>query len=176
MQERRVAPALNDARGFRRDATRRLVLAGAVAAIVVAADQTSKSWAVHRLPHGPIHVVWKLDLQLTYNTGGAFSFARGWAPVLAGVAIVIVLVLLGVLRRVQSAAMAVALGLVVGGALGNLVDRVARANGGAVIDFVALHFWPTFNVADACIVVGGVMAGVLLWRDGRRAADPGRAH
>jgi signal peptidase II len=104
---------------------------------------------------------------LTYNSGAAFSFAQGWAPVLGAVAVVAVLVLLGAVRRVQSTAIAVALGLVVGGALGNLTDRVIRSNRGSVIDFIALHFWPTFNVADSCVVVGGIMAAVLLWRSDR---------
>ena len=77
--------------------------------------------------------------------------------------------MLGAVRRVQSTPIAVALGLVVGGALGNLADRVFRSHHGAVVDFIALHFWPTFNVADSCIVVGGILAAVLLWR-GERAA------
>jgi signal peptidase II len=164
MQERGAAPPLSGGERPRRDAVRRLLIAGAVAVVVVAADQATKTWAVHRLSRGSIHVVWKLDLQLTYNTGAAFSFAQGWAPVLGAVAVVAVLVMLGAVRRVQSTPIAVALGLVVGGALGNLSDRVLRAQHGAVIDFIALHFWPTFNVADSCIVVGGIMAGVLLWR------------
>ena len=169
MQKRRAAPPLSDGERPRRDALRRLLVAAAVAAVVVAVDQATKSWAVHRLSHGSIHVVWKLDLELTYNSGAAFSFARGWAPVLGGVAVVAVLVLLGAVRRVQSTAIAVAFGLVVGGALGNLADRVIRSNRGAVIDFIALHFWPTFNVADSCIVVGGIMAAALLWRADRAA-------
>jgi signal peptidase II len=167
MQERGAAPTLSDGERPRRDALRRLAVAVAVAIVVVAADQATKTWAVHRLSRGSIHVVWKLDLELTYNSGAAFSFARGWAPVLGGLAVVVVLVLLGAVRRVQSTAIAVALGLVVGGALGNLADRVVRSNHGAVIDFIALHFWPTFNVADSCIVVGGIMAAVLLWRADR---------
>jgi signal peptidase II len=167
MQERGAAPPVNDGERPRRDAIRRLLVAGAVAVVVLAADQATKSWAVDRLSRGPIHVVWKLDLELTYNSGSAFSFAQGWAPVLAGVAVVVVLVLLGAVRRIDSTAIAVALGLVVGGALGNLADRVVRSNRGSVIDFVALHFWPTFNVADASIVVGGIMAAVLLWRADR---------
>jgi signal peptidase II len=167
MQERGAAPPLSDGERPRRDALRRLLVAVAVAIVVVAVDQATKTWAVHRLSRGPIHVVWKLDLELTYNSGAAFSFARGWAPVLGGLAVVVVLVLLGAVRRVGSTPIAVALGLVVGGALGNLADRVLRSNHGAVIDFIALHFWPTFNVADSCIVVGGIMAAVLLWRADR---------
>jgi signal peptidase II len=167
MQERGAAPPLSDGERPRRDALRRLLIAGAVAVVVVAVDQTTKTWAVDRLSRGPIHVVWKLDLELTYNSGAAFSFAQGWAPVLGGLAVVAVLVLLGAVRRVQSTAIAVALGLVAGGALGNLADRVFRSNRGAVIDFIALHFWPTFNVADSCIVVGALMAAALLWRADR---------
>jgi signal peptidase II len=162
MQERGAAPPLSDGERPRRDALRRLLLAGGVAVVVVAVDQATKTWAVDRLSRGSIHVVWKLDLQLTYNSGAAFSFAQGWGPVLGAVAVIAVLVMLGAVRRVQSTPIAVALGLVVGGALGNLWDRVLRHHG-AVIDFIALHFWPTFNVADSCIVVGGIMAGVLLW-------------
>jgi signal peptidase II len=167
VQERGAAPPLSDGERPRRDALRRLLIAGAVAAVVVAADQATKTWAVDRLSRGPVHVVWKLDFQLTYNSGAAFSFAQGWAPVLGGLAVVAVLVLLGAVRRVQSTAITVALGLVVGGALGNLTDRVIRSNRGSVIDFIALHFWPTFNVADSCVVVGGIMAAVLLWRADR---------
>jgi signal peptidase II len=86
---------------------------------------------------------------------------------LGGLAVIAVLVILGAVRRVQSTPIAVALGLVVGGALGNLTDRVFRSHGGAVVDFIALHFWPTFNIADSCIVVGGILAAVLLWREER---------
>jgi signal peptidase II len=167
VQERGAPPPLSDGERPRRDAIRRLLLAVAVAAVVVAVDQATKSWAVHRLSHSSIHVVWKLDLELTYNSGAAFSFAQGWAPVLGGVALVAVLVMLGAVRRVSSTPIAVALGLVVGGAIGNLADRVLRSNRGSVVDFVAVHFWPTFNVADACIVVGGIMAAALLWREER---------
>jgi len=81
----------------------------------------------------------------------------------------VVVVLVTLARHVRSTALAVALGLVVGGALGNLTDRVVRHHGGAVVDFIALHFWPTFNVADSCIVVGGILAALLLWRAGRPA-------
>lgn len=145
---------------------RRLLLAGVVAAAVVAVDQTTKTWAENRLRDGPIHVIWKLDFVLAFNSGSAFSLLRGWAPVLAGLAIVAVVVLLAIVRRVDSPAMAVALGLVVGGALGNLSDRVFRSHHGSVVDFIALHFWPTFNLADSAIVVGTALAAWLLWRSG----------
>ena len=161
MQERGIAPPLTEGPAPRR--VRRLWLTLAVAALVVAADQASKWWAVHRLSSGPVHVVWKLDLEVGFNSGSSFSLAQGWGSVLAGLAIVFVVVLLVTARRAQSTLMAVAIGMIVGGALGNLVDRVARAHH-SVVDFVALHFWPTFNVADSCIVVGGILAAVALWR------------
>jgi len=169
VQERRVAPALSEGSRLQGEGGRRLLLAGAVAAAVVAVDQLTKSWAVDRLSHGSIHVVWKLDLQLTYNSGSAFSFLQGWAPVLAGVAVVVVVVLLAAVRHVGSRPLALSIGLVVGGALGNLGDRLFRHHGGGVVDFVALHFWPTFNVADACITVGGIAAALLLLRAPRPA-------
>jgi signal peptidase II len=143
---------------------RRLLVAGAVAALVVLVDQVTKTWAVDRLSRGPIHVVWKLDLQLTYNTGASFSLAKGWAPVIAGVALAAVVVLVAAVRHVGSTLLAVALGLVIGGAIGNLSDRIFRSHHGAVVDFIALHFWPTFNVADACVVVGAIGAALLLMR------------
>jgi signal peptidase II len=139
-------------------------MACAVAAVVVVVDQVTKTWAVHRLQHGPMHLVWKLDLELEFNSGSAFSLVRGWAPVLAGVAVVAVMLLLAFVRRVHSNLLAASMGLVVGGALGNLADRVLRSHHGAVVDFIALHFWPTFNIADAAIVVGAAGAAFLLWR------------
>jgi len=161
VQERGIAPPLTA--GPHRQGARRLWLTVAVAATVVAADQATKWWAVHRLSTGSIHVAWKLDLVLGYNSGSSFSLAQGWGSALAVLAIVFVVVLLVSARRAQRALMSVAIGLIVGGALGNLVDRVARSHH-SVVDFVALHFWPTFNVADSCIVVGGLLAGVALWR------------
>ena len=136
----------------------------AVAAVVVLVDQLTKSWAVHRLSHGSIHVVWKLDFELSYNSGASFGLGRGWAPVIATLAVATVVVLVAAVRHVRSTFLAVALGLVIGGALGNLADRVFRGHHGAVVDFVALHFWPTFNVADACVVVGAVAAAFMLSR------------
>ena len=163
MQERGAAPPLTTA-AQPGSGARRLLVTLSVAAVVVAADQASKSWAVHRLSHGSIHVIWKLDLALAYNSGSSFSLAQGWGTVLAGIAIVFVVVLLATARRAQSDTMAVAIGLIVGGALGNLVDRALRGHHGSVVDFVALHFWPTFNLADASIVTGALLAGVVLWR------------
>ncbi|HXX91974.1 MAG TPA: signal peptidase II [Acidimicrobiales bacterium] len=172
MQERGPAPALSPP-GRDRGRVRRFLLTLVVAAAVVVADQLTKTWAVHRLARGPIHVVWKLDLELGFNSGASFSLAQGWGTLLAALAVAFVVVLLVIARRTRTTLMAVAIGLIIGGALGNLVDRVTRGRHGAVVDFIALHFWPTFNVADASIVVGGALAAVALWRSAPpRAPEP----
>jgi signal peptidase II len=136
---------------------RRLSVAAAVVVLVVAADQLTKWWAVSRLSHGTIHLISTLDLQLTYNTGSAFSLLQGQDALLVVVAALIVAALSVMVWRARSNGRAAVLGLILGGALGNLADRLFRGNHGAVVDFVALHFWPTFNVADASIVVGCVL-------------------
>jgi len=162
VQERGTAPAPGGGSRPEAGALRRLVLAASVAAVVVVVDQLTKSWAVRRLSHGDIHVVWKLDLELSYNTGASFGLARGWGPVIVGVALSAVVLLLSTVRRVRSDGLTLALGLVIGGALGNLADRVVGHHHGAVVDFIALHFWPTFNVADSCIVIGAITAALIV--------------
>lgn len=175
MQERGVAPTLSAGGATAVGAWRRWLVAGLIAALVLAADQLSKTWAEHRLAQGPIHVVWKLDLVLDYNTGSAFGLAQGWAPVVGGLALVLVVGLVASIRRVRTTALTVSMGLVVGGAIGNLSDRVFRGHHGAVVDFIALHFWPTFNVADSCIVVGSLLAAFELWRVSDSKTRQGKA-
>jgi len=148
------------------------MVALATAALVVTADQLSKSWAVHRLAQGQVHVVWKLDLVLSYNSGSAFGLAQGWAPVIGALAALVVVGILAVVRGVRSDVVAVALGLVLGGAVGNLADRIFRGHHGAVVDFIDFHFWPTFNVADSCITVGVILTVALLWRTDVAHAEP----
>jgi signal peptidase II len=146
-----------------------------VGALVVAADQITKSLAEADLRQGPVHLVGPLSLTLTYNRGSAFSLFTGWAPLLAVVAVVLVVVLAVLASRTRRLPVAVALGLVIGGALGNLADRLFRGHGGAVVDFVDLRFWPTFNVADAAIVIGIVVLVILLWRRPATEGPPRQA-
>jgi signal peptidase II len=139
--------------------SRRRSLVIGVAAVVVVVDQLTKTWALHHTRE-PIHVIGTLQLALTFNPGAAFGLGRGITPVLVAGAIVLVVVLLGVGRaasRTATLPAVVAMGLLLGGACGNLADRVIRHHHGAVIDFVDLRWWPVFNVADACITVGALL-------------------
>ncbi len=142
----------------------RLAAAVAVAAAVVVADQVTKDLAVDHLSNGPVHLLGPLSLVLEYNTGVAFSLGAGsgWPVALATVGLVGVLLALA--RVARSRVTAVALGLVLGGALGNLADRLFGGHGGAVVDFVRLGAWPTFNLADASVVVGCVLLAIHLLR------------
>lgn len=144
------------------------------------ADQVTKVLAVDRLVEGrPVEVVpGVLDLYLLYNPGAAFSLATGATWVLTVVAAVVVVAVAVMARRLGSRAWALALGLLLGGALGNLTDRLLREPGfgvGHVVDFLRLPRWPVFNLADTSIVVAAVLVVVLSVRgvgvDGRRDGD-----
>jgi signal peptidase II len=131
-----------------------------IAAAVVALDQLTKEWAVSNLADRNIDLLWTLRLNLTFNSGMAFGRGDGWGPVIGVVAVVVIAVLLLGLRRQGDRLSTVAAGLVIGGALGNVIDRLFRSPGwfrGAVVDFIDLQWWPIFNVADMAIVVGGVL-------------------
>jgi signal peptidase II len=143
-------------------ASRSTAITVAVAALVLALDQLTKAWAVHALDDGhDVDVVWTLRFHLTFNGGMAFSQGRGLGPVIGVVAIVVVAVLLISLRRTGSVVASVAVGLVVGGAAGNIFDRLFRSGdgflAGEVVDFIDLQWWPVFNMADAAVVVGGIL-------------------
>jgi signal peptidase II len=149
---------------------RRALVTGGVAAAVVAADQTSKTWALHHAMQ-PRHVIWTLRLAVTLNTGIAFSQATGSTTLVTVIAIGVLIGLLVVARRTRSTYTAVVLGLAIGGAVGNLADRLVRHHGGAVIDFIDLRWWPVFNVSDAAVTVGLLLAaGRALWP--ARGAQP----
>jgi signal peptidase II len=143
---------------------------------VIALDQLTKAWAVERLSDGPIEIFGSdVGLRLSRNSGGAFSLFQGYTPLLAVLAIVLALILVRAVSRTDDRLVLVALALVLGGALGNLVDRLVRSPGflrGEVVDFVNVGSFPTFNVADAAITVGGgllLLAVVRAPDDGREA-------
>lgn len=132
-------------------------VSAAVALIVVVIDQLTKHWALNALDDGhTIDIVGSLRLNLAFNTGMAFAKGQGIGPVIAVVGVLVVVFLLVGLRR-DTAPGAVFVGLVAGGAAGNIIDRLFRGEAwlhGAVVDFIDLQWWPIFNIADAGIVVG----------------------
>jgi signal peptidase II len=142
-------------------ARRRTWISLAIVLVVVALDQLTKTWAVHRLDEGPIAVFGSdVGFQLSRNTGSAFSLFQGFTPLLAILAVVIAVVLVRAVRRTEDMLTVVALSLVLGGATGNLLDRIVRSPGflhGAVVDFVHVGDFPTFNVADSAITIGAVL-------------------
>jgi len=133
----------------------------AIAAAVVVVDQLTKHWALDALEDGHvIHVVGTLQLNLAFNRGMAFSQAEGLGPVIGVVALLVIVGLLITVGRSTSRWYPLAVGLIVGGALGNVIDRLLRGDGwlrGGVVDFIDVQWWPIFNVADICVTVGGVL-------------------
>ncbi|MEP6599729.1 MAG: signal peptidase II [Actinomycetota bacterium] len=174
--------------------TRRVGLFALAAVVALSADLISKFAVVSILSdRGPVRVLGgALYLVQTRNSGAAFSVGTGATVVLTVVALAVVAVILRTARGLYSPGWAIALGLVLGGAVGNLVDRIFRAPGlgrGHVVDWIRVfaadgHIWPTFNIADSSIVCGAVLAGILALRgvdlDGSRSgrtslpADPAR--
>jgi len=154
-----------------------------VALVVLALDLATKLVAVAQLgDRGPVEVVdGILTLRLLRNPGAAFGVAEGLTIALTVIAVVVVLVILRIAQRLRSRSWAVGLGMVLGGAVGNLVDRIFREPAlfrGHVVDFLELPHWPVFNLADSAIVSGGVLLVVLSVRgttyDGARPGSAGR--
>lgn len=130
------------------------MLASAVGVLALAADQAVTSWVLTTV-RTPRHLIGPLGLAVEYNTGVAFSALTGVGDWLVPVVIVVLVGMVGLAFTTHRRWHGVAYGLVLGGALGNLGDRVFR--GGKVVDYVTLSHWPTFNVADACITAGVVI-------------------
>ena len=146
--------------------------AGIVAAIVLAADQVTKALVVASIALGARRRVIGGVLSLVHaqNSGVAFSLLSGSEAVVVAVTVVIVAGVLAFFARHPRARLLwLATGLIVGGALGNLVDRIRT---GSVTDFIQLPHWPAFNVADASITVG-VASLILILGRGGSAARPG---
>ena len=131
-----------------------------IAIVIVVLDQLTKAWALSALDDRDIDLVWTLRFHLTRNSGMAFSRGEGLGPVIGIVALIVVAALLVSLRRQSGPAGTIAVGLVIGGAAGNVVDRLFRSPGwlrGEVIDFIDPQWWPIFNVADMSISIGGLL-------------------
>ena len=138
---------------------------------VVIADQLAKTVALRTLHSDPTHVLGPLDFVLVYNPGVAFGIGSGYAPYLV---VVVILVILGVLikqRSLLTPAILVGVGLVLGGAIGNMIDRLFRSPGGRVVDFIQVGWWPVFNLADAAVVLGAFSLAVAGARSKPGSAD-----
>lgn len=170
---------------------RRVGLLAGTAIVALALDVVSKVLAVAALEgHDPVRLLnGGLFLVLYRNPGAAFSLATGMTWLLSLIAVAVVIAIVRLAPRLRSPGWAFGLGLVLGGALGNLVDRFFRSPGplrGHVIDFLSLlapdgSVWPVFNLADSAIVTGGILLVLLalLGRDydgstarERRPANP----
>lgn len=145
---------------------------GAAAFLVIVLDQVTKALIVRAFEVGESVTVLGPVMSLTRrtNTGGAFGMLQGSAPALTIVSGIVILVLLLIGPRLagRSRLSLVALGLVLGGATGNLIDR---ARLGHVVDFVDFHFWPVFNIADMGITIGAILILVAIIFE-RKAEKP----
>jgi signal peptidase II len=147
----------------------------AVAVAVVVLDQLTKWWAVRTLDDRDIDLFWTLRLNLSFNTGMAFSRGENWGPLIGVVAMVIVVVLLLSMRRSVNRLTDVTVGLIIGGAIGNIIDRLFRSPGwlrGGVVDFIDFQWFPIFNVADMAITIGGALLVISSWIAGRQTRAP----
>lgn len=134
----------------------------AIAVVAYLLDLLTKTLAVAYLEPGrPVEIIGDVvTLYLIRNSGAAFSMATGYTWILTLVALVVVAVIIRFSSRLGSLGWAVGLGLILGGALGNLTDRFFREPGvlrGHVVDFVSVGWWPVFNVADSAVVCGAVL-------------------
>ncbi len=152
-------------------------IVASVAALVLLIDQISKALVLAHLgPGDPVREIVLIPgvLRLFYveNTGAAFGLFQGKNPLLAVLALVVVVILAVWFRALVASWLgAVALGLQLGGALGNLIDRFRH---GFVVDFIDFSFWPTFNIADSAITVGVLLLiGLLVWPEKTRVPVEG---
>ena len=142
----------------------------AVAAFVLAADAITKAIVVaHLREDQPVHLIGNvLMLWLTRNPGAAFSVGTGETVVFTVIAFAVIVYIARTARKLYSLGWAIALGLLLGGAMGNLTDRIFRAPGlfrGDVVDWIAVtRYYPIFNLADSAIVCGGILTVLLAMR------------
>lgn len=185
MQAEIGTPLSDDVGSPPRPRTRRLLAIWvSVALFAYVVDQTTKQWATHHLTVGvprPVLGSW-LTLDLTHNAGAAFSFGTGYTIALTLVALAVIIGCLRAACRLASTGWAVALGLLLSGAAGNVTDRLLRPPGplrGHVVDFLHVPHWPVFNVADSAICVAVALFIVLNLRgvrfDGSRGSSGGES-
>jgi signal peptidase II len=156
------------------------LLFGAVGLLVLGLDQLTKALALHYLnPGEPVNVIGSLlKFQLIRNSGAAFSLGAGYTPVISAVQIIVAVVVVWLSRRLGSIGWAVAFGLLFGGAVGNITDRILREPSpfhGHVVDFLQTPHWAIFNVADMAVTSAAILLVIQTLRgvrlDGSRDRD-----
>jgi signal peptidase II len=141
-----------------------------VAAIVVALDQVTKQLAVTHLRDHPVDVIkGVLTLRLTLNSGGAFGILQGVPGLFLAATVLVIGLLVVWVRQLADPRLLVPLGMMLGGGLGNASDRLFRHFGGRVVDWIDLHVWPVFNLADSAIVIGVLL---VIFMSSRKPAPP----
>jgi signal peptidase II len=147
-----------------------------IALIVVVVDQITKHWAINALADNHvIDVIWTLQFNLAFNSGMAFSRGRGLGPYIAVVATLVIVWLLISLRSGGTKLGAFGMGCLIGGAAGNLIDRMFRGDAwlrGSVVDFIDFQWFPVFNVADIGVVGGAMLLVLATALDGAPEDEP----
>ncbi|MHC0432098.1 signal peptidase II [Streptomyces sp. O3] len=148
---------------------RRIAVLLGVALFAYLLDLGSKILVVTKLEHHePIEVIGEwLRFEAIRNAGAAFGFGEAFTVIFTAIAAVVIVVIIRLARKLYSLPWAIALGLLLGGALGNLTDRIFRSPGvfeGAVVDFIAPKGFAVFNLADSAIVCGGILIVILSFR------------
>ena len=159
----------NDTAAERPRGRRRIAVLFGVAVFAYALDLVSKMLVVAKLEHHPpIEIIgdW-LKFEAIRNAGAAFGFGEAFTVIFTVIAAAVIVVIARLARKLYSLPWAIALGLLLGGALGNLTDRIFRSPGvfeGAVVDFIAPKHFAVFNLADSAIVCGGILIVILSFR------------
>jgi signal peptidase II len=164
-----AASADRSGSGERPRGRRRIAVLFTVAVLAYALDLGSKLLVVAKLEHhAPIEIAgdW-LKFEAIRNAGAAFGFGEAFTVIFTVIAAAVIVVIARLARKLYSLPWAIALGLLLGGALGNLTDRIFRSPGvfeGAVVDFIAPKHFAVFNLADSAIVCGGILIVLLSFR------------
>ena len=143
----------------------------AVGVVIIVIDQITKVWAVSALqnPDRDIDLFWTLRLNFTENFGSAFGLGAGLGRWLGLVILVVIVAVLWYARSISDRRVLVLLGAIAGGAIGNIIDRVVRAEdgflSGGVVDFIDFQWWPIFNIADMAVVGGAIGLMLLSFRE-----------
>lgn len=146
---------------------RRYIIAGGIAAAVVVADLLTKRYAANTFDGNPVEIIdGFFGFTFTENFGGAFGLVQGGGSAIGIAAILVSLVVIALLAKERTTVETVAFGLILGGAAGNLIDRMARGEGlldGGVIDWINLWFIPTFNIADTAVTMAVIVLLTASW-------------